>query len=105
METNRKIKVSVIIRKVDDSLDKCKNDNEADAFFTLDTIKKLLTKTSVGSEDISAEDTVCLLKASKLSNEIMADAFIDINREDMLEQKIKTISTIDDLINQIIKNI
>jgi hypothetical protein len=105
MDSDRKIKVSVVIRKVVDRQDTCKADNEADAFFVLDNIKHLLNKTAVKSDDICVKDALCLLEASKLSNEIMADAFIDVDREDLLEQKIKSIDTIEDIINQIIKNI
>lgn len=99
MDSGRKIKVSVVIKRINEG--KATNVRNNDSMDTLDHIKSLVNKVSNG-EDIDKETILHLVKASKLSGEIMADAFCDVDREDLFESKMKSVSTLDELINQII---
>lgn len=100
MDSNKKIKVSVVIRKVADhqQLEK----SRTDSYNVLEDIKSLFGKLS---DEEEKEDVTKLLRASKRSNEILADAFADVNREDLFNEKLDSIKIIDEIINQISNNI
>ena len=96
METGRKIKVSVVIRRVDAEQT---NDN-TDKSSVLNNLKDLLNKVA-SDDEVDKKDLLHLINASKLSNEILADAYVDVNREDLFDAKIESISALDKIINQI----
>lgn len=99
METGRKIKVSVVIRRIDTEQDTVTNKSD-DSFTTLNSLKELLNKVA-DKDEVDKKDLLHLINASKLSNEILADAYVDVNREDLFDAKLKSISALDKIINQI----
>jgi hypothetical protein len=101
MATDRKVRISVVIRQTNTKQSHVHCDS--DAYNVLDEIKKLIGKMSPNDDEVDTDSVIHLLKASKLSNEIMADAFIDVERSDLFESKIESIAALDELINQINK--
>ena len=102
MESDRKIKVTVLIKAVDDK--QTKEIAHTDEYRVLHQISRLIKGLSADQDEVDKEPLLHLLNASKLSNEIMADAFVDINREDLFDQKIKSINTIDEIIKLLNNN-
>jgi hypothetical protein len=98
MDTNRKINVTVVIKKVRNIERDTYNDNKVG---TLVNIENLLEKFEHTNEDIELKDLLHLLNASKQSHEIMADAYADVNREDLFDGEIESNDTIDEIINLI----
>jgi hypothetical protein len=99
MDTDKKIKVTVLIKAVDSK--QTKEIEHTDEYRVLHQVKRLFKEVSGEADEVGKEEILHLLNASKLSNEIMADAFINVNREDLFDDKIKSILTIDEIINQI----
>ena len=105
MGSDKKIKVSIVIKKVTDRQDMELNDSNADAYTVLDQIKKLFGTVTMNKDEEEKDTVLNLLAAARLSNEVMADAFIDINRIDLFEEKANTVRAINEIINQINNNI
>ena len=99
-----KIRVSVIIKYVSDKQDKEITNKDGDEYTVLNQIKKLFGEEPSDDEEEDKETVLRLLTASKLSNEIMASALADANREDLFDEKVETIESIQGIINQIINN-
>ena len=105
MDSTKTLKVSVVIKKVTDRQDKELADSNGDAYAALDQFKKLFGVV-VRDKDEEKKDTILnLLAAARLSNEVMANAFIDIDRIDLFDEKANTVKAIDGIINQINNNI
>lgn len=98
MESDRTIKISVIIKKVKE----INPENEDNKIYTLSSIKDLLERVSEKGDESKLLDIIHLLNASKKTNEIMGDAFCDVNREDLLNEKMESNDILDNIINQII---
>jgi hypothetical protein len=101
MEPNKKVKVSVIIKYVSDKQSDTTAKKDSDGYLALNQIMKLLGGVSTKNDDEDKEKILHLLDASKLSNEIMASALIDTNCEDLFDEKVETIKSIDEIINKI----
>jgi hypothetical protein len=99
---NQKVKVSVIVKYIDE-----KNTNlseyNTDKGLTLDQLTLLLSDLSQKNDDEDKEKLVALLGRFKFANEILADALIDADREDLFEEKLDTIESVDDIIKLIKK--
>jgi hypothetical protein len=98
MESN-KIKITVVIRKIDDEQEKLSHD--ADSYDVLNTIKNLFKKTEKKENEVDLTEVLRLLDAHKLSNEILADAFCEVNRDDFFTEKVESNEAINKVINQI----
>ena len=98
MESDRTVKISVIIKKVKD----IDPENEDNKICTLSSIRDLLERVSEENDESRLLDVIHLLNASKRSNEIMADAFCEVNREDLFSEKMESNDIIDNIIYQII---
>lgn len=101
MESNKKINVRIIIKKVSDRQDHEIANNNGDAYLMMNQIRKILDAVSLKSDEQDKDKVIRLLNAAKLSNEIMADAYIDIDRTDLWEDKLNTINAINDIIKTI----
>lgn len=101
MEPSKKIKVSVIVKYVADKQDKELADKNGDGYLALSQVKKALDAISLKSDEEDREKVLHLLDAAKRSNEVMASALIDIDREDLFDDKVMTIDAIDEIINKI----
>lgn len=104
MESNKKIKVSVIVKHVTDRQDKELANANGDAYTVMNQIRKLFDAVSLKNDEEEKETVLRLLNASKLSNEVMADAFAAVDREDLFDEKTNSISAVDEII-KIINNI
>jgi hypothetical protein len=102
MDSNRKVKVTVLIKAVDKK--QTKDIAHTDEYRVLHQVARLFKEVSKDEDEVDINTILHLLKASKVSNEILADAFCDVEREDLFNEKLKSISTIDEIIN-IINNI
>jgi hypothetical protein len=98
MESNKKINVTLVIKKVR-AIDANDDDKKLE---TLVNIEDLLDSLSLKGDEATLENLLLLLNASKQCNEIMADAFINIDRVDLFHEKLKSSEVIDKIINQII---
>jgi len=96
MESNRKIKVSIVIKRVSD--EKSKTLIGKDENVTLQTIEKILKAINSKNDEESVDKLLNVLGASKLSNEVMASALADVNEEDLFNEKIDSIMSIDEII-------
>lgn len=105
MESGKKVKVSIIVKRVADLQDKELTNSNGDAYLTLNYIKKLLYAVSLKSDEEDKEIVLDFLNAAIFSNEIMANAFAKIGREDLFNEKMATIEAIEQIINQINNNI
>jgi hypothetical protein len=101
MEPIKKIRVSIVLKSVSDQQDKAITNADGDAITALSTIKKTLDALATKNDEEEKGTILHLLSASKLSQEVMASAFAEVNREDLFEEKFNTISSIDAIINQI----
>ncbi|MBE3085872.1 MAG: hypothetical protein IMZ64_06615 [Bacteroidetes bacterium] len=101
MEPNKKIRVSVVVKYVSDKQDKDIINKESDGYLALDQLKRLISDFSKGDEE-EKEDVLSLLRATRTSNEVVANALINVDRADLFEDKLQTIKNIDEIINQIL---
>jgi hypothetical protein len=101
MESNRKIKVSVIIKYVGDKQDKATADKDADGMLTFSEVRRVLNAVSLKNDEEDKELILHLLRATKTSSEVMANAFIDAGRDDLFDEKVKTIEAVNEIITQI----
>ena len=101
MEPNKKIRVSVVVKYVSDKQDKDIINKESDGYLALDQLKRLINDFSKGDEE-EKEDVLSLLRATRTSNEVVANALINVDRADLFEDKLQTIKNIDEIINQIL---
>jgi hypothetical protein len=99
---NQKIKVSVVIKYIDDKYENLSEDKQdRDEGLVLDQMALLLNSLSIENDDEDKEKIVRLLGRFKFANEILADALIDADREDLFDEKLCTIESVDDIIKQI----
>jgi hypothetical protein len=101
MESDKKIKVHIVLKCIDN-----KRTNRGQIVNTtednvLQQLKDLFTSVSGGKDEVETKDILRLLSASKLANESMADAFANINCEDLFDHKMDDVSIIEDIIKQI----
>jgi copper homeostasis protein CutC len=102
MESPRLVKISVIVKHVTDQQDEAiLHDKNSDAYLVLAGVKRVLDSMSVTKEEESVDKLVRVIDAAKLSNEVMASALIDVDREDLFNEKIETIKSLDDVIKLI----
>lgn len=101
MEPIKKIKVSIVVKKVSDRQDKEIAENNGDAYLVMNQIRKLLDAVRLKNEEEDKEVVIKLLNAAKLSNEVMANAFAEIDRDDLFGEKYNTITAIDEIIETI----
>ena len=99
----RKIKVNLVIKRVDDQQDKELTGitHNSEAFVSLMNIREMLNAVGLKEEEVTEEKLVRLLKAYKLSQEIIASAFIDIERDDLFDKKMKSVDQVDEIIEAI----
>jgi hypothetical protein len=97
---SKKINVTLVIKKVR-SIDSENNNNKLN---TLVQAEELLDSLPLKGNEAETEILLRLLNAYKQCNEIMADAFIEIDRMDLFTEKVESNETIDHIINQIIKS-
>jgi malonyl CoA-acyl carrier protein transacylase len=98
MEPTRKIKVSIVVKQVTDRQDIEIADKNSDSYLVLTGVKRTLDSFNNPADEESSEKILRVLDAAKLSNEIMASALIDVDREDLFNEKVDTIRSIDDII-------
>jgi hypothetical protein len=101
MESTKKIKVSILIKFISDKTDKELSDHNTDGFLALSQIRGLLNAVSLKKDEEDSDTVLNLLKTARLSNEIMADKFLDIDREDLFWERMKIIDSINEVINLI----
>jgi malonyl CoA-acyl carrier protein transacylase len=98
MEPTRKIKVSIVVKQVTDKQDIEIADRNSDGYLVLAGVKRALDSFNNPADEESSDKILRVLDAAKLSNEIMASALIDVDREDLFNEKVDTIRSIDDII-------
>jgi hypothetical protein len=98
MESNKVIKVSIVVKHITDNMDVEIADKNSDGYLVLAGVKRALDSFNNPADVEQSERVLRVLDAAKLSNEIMASALIDVDREDLFNEKIATIDSIDDLI-------
>jgi len=102
MESEKKVRISVVIKYVTDKHEAIPvEDLGRDKSFTLDQLATLLNSFSSKQDEEPKEKVVALLGNFKYANEILANALIDADREDLFDEKLDTIESVDDIIKQI----
>jgi hypothetical protein len=103
MDSNKKVKVTVVIKSVSDHRDiEITKNNNGDGFLEMNQLNRLLEKISADGDEQDLDKILHLLNATKTSNEVMASALVDAGREDLFDEKVNTINAVDEIINQIV---
>jgi hypothetical protein len=100
MDSTKKINITLTIKKVR-NIDA---EDDSNKLNTLINIEDLVDALSSKGNEADINDLLQLLNAYKQCNEIMADAFISVDRMDLFTEKVESNETIDFIINQIIKS-
>jgi hypothetical protein len=103
MDPSKKIRVRILVKQVSDRQDEELKKANGDAYTVLNELRKLLSSMTLLKDEENKDVVLNHLNAAKFANEIMANSYANLNRIDLFNEKVATITAIDDIINQINK--
>jgi hypothetical protein len=98
MEPTRKVTVSIVVKRITDTQEHRAANRASNQYMELQSVKNILNSISETNKEEDLSKVLRILSAAKHSNEVMATALIDADREDLFDEKVETIHTIDDII-------
>jgi hypothetical protein len=101
MDSTKKIEIHLAIKKVRNIDD----EGDENTLRILTDVEDLLDVLSFERDSADLRDLLQLLDAYKQCNEVMADAFIIVNRLDLFNKKMSDNDMVDKIINQIINSL
>ena len=103
---DKKIKLNVVIKFIGERQDKVTELDkfDSDQFIALAGVRRTVNAYGLKEEEVEKDKVVKLLEAAKWSEEIMANAFIDAERDDLFEDKMKSVNILDEIMNLVKTN-